>query len=240
MQAIAFVKQFNEFRKEDLERLESKFSISLPPDYVQFLETYNGGFLPQPYFALTEEGIFGICSFFGLADENENLFNQTERFTSLPDNKLPIARDWGGNYLLLSLDEAGYGGISIWYHDSEHENEDPADPQTWFRDVEPVADSFAELIDELYPDEARLEEMLQEEEDADEMEELISEGYSVDQPYASGQSFLTKAILAGNLTMLELMVNEEIDKDALLDFMNEHSKEIGETAKAFVAENLLQ
>lgn len=239
MQAIAFVKQFNEFRKEDLLKLESAFSISLPPDYVQFLEKYNGGFLPQPYFALTEEGTFGICSFFGLANENENLFKHTERFTSLPDNKLPIARDWGGNYLLLSLEENSYGAISIWYHDIEHENEDPSDPQTWFRDVEPVADSFSELINELYPDEVRLDEIL-EEEDADEIEELISEGYSVDQPYASGQSFLMKAILAGNLTMLELMVNEEIDKDALLDFMNEHSNEIEETTKAFVAENLLQ
>src|SRR5262245_6053798 len=101
---------------ENLHAFEERFSLRLPPDYVQFLKTVNGG---APTLVLA--GDVGVNDFFGLGSaeplplasteagwDHGNLWAETRVFRhiftelGIPTNRhVPIARDGGGGRWLI-------------------------------------------------------------------------------------------------------------------------------------------
>ena len=126
---------------------ENEFSVTLPPEYINFLMYCNGGH-PELNLVVpmrrTDIAALSVDHFFYLDEDREgplSLWAVARAWrTSLGEKRIPIATDGGGNPFILDMSDS-IPKVSICLHDED------------FTVVE-VAASFSEFIDhlELDPD----------------------------------------------------------------------------------------
>ena len=125
---------------QEVDSFESKLIESLPNEYRQFLEQYNGG-KPSKYFHRSGQV---IRYFFALTDEtiysleyHYQIYTLAKR---MPENMLPIATDFGGNCFCISVGGPDKGKIYFWDHDGETSGYDNLDL---------LEESFLKFVEEL-------------------------------------------------------------------------------------------
>ncbi len=116
---------------EEVEQAEQKLGYALPDAYKKFLLDHNGG-RPQPAdFKISWRGqpfapgwrVSMVDFFLAIHDgESANLLDYVERFDGrIPPGMLPIARDPGGNLVLVGVSGDSAGKIFFWVHELEGE-----------------------------------------------------------------------------------------------------------------------
>jgi hypothetical protein len=128
---------------------ESKIGYKLPVQYSKFLEKYNGGY-PEPDGFLFEDKSDGssIDRFLilGSDEKNNNLERYFEQYRSrIPEGLLPIARDPGGNLILIGLIAEAEGGIYFWDHETEADETKPDMSNVFF-----IAKDLNQFFSKLY------------------------------------------------------------------------------------------
>jgi hypothetical protein len=84
---------------------------------------------------------------------HDGQYDSLERYTvthddRVPKNLLPIASDWSGNLICLSINGDDFGKIYFWSHEEEGELESGKSPD--YHNVYFVSNSFTEFINGLY------------------------------------------------------------------------------------------
>ncbi|MGY5956775.1 SMI1/KNR4 family protein [Kosakonia sp. BK9b] len=107
----------------EVQTLTTKYAITLPDDYQEFLKKQNGFVVKSPdYCALdfqgVDEGIIAFDALFGLHTLNENydLHYHNDEFLdeiAFIRNAFIIGDDPGGNYYIL-VNDAGRRGVYYW------------------------------------------------------------------------------------------------------------------------------
>jgi hypothetical protein len=128
----------------DVKRLEDSVGV-IPEDYKAFLQTYNGG-MPAPNIVITKTNELVVNFFFPLkspCDYPDNLWKiRTTCASRIPCEMLAIASGGSGDLVLLNLHSTAFGKIYYWNHDWESET----DAETYFDNIELIADSFTQLL----------------------------------------------------------------------------------------------
>jgi len=134
-----------------ISKFEKLLNVKLPQDYIEFMLENNGG-MP------TEEWIFDfigannisnrsvIQNFMVIYIEATNEIDDLKNSYKLlvdegfaPPSALPIADDPSGNIIFLVVSEKDYGKVNFGDHELE-------DPETGYLVMSPIADSFADFI----------------------------------------------------------------------------------------------
>lgn len=133
----------------DLDALELRLQIKLPPEYRAWLLQYNGG---QPWpgnFRLRGKtrATENVSRFLAVHKDPECNFENEYVFWKLttgrlPGELVPIAEDGCGNLVCLAFGGRDAGKVFFWDHEAETE---PAS----FVNVHLITDSFDEFIDML-------------------------------------------------------------------------------------------
>jgi hypothetical protein len=138
----------------ELRSAELQLGVQFPSDYRSFMLHYNGGRTQPGGFAISwadrqvvgEDWKTSTLSwlFFISDDPDENLLEMNlETFAGrIPQGTLAIARDAGGNLLLLALKGAYQGKLLFWVKD--HEVEEGRSPG--WENIGIVADSFEDFL----------------------------------------------------------------------------------------------
>ena len=122
--------------------------MKLPEDYRNFLIEHNGG-CPYPNIVNLENTQTDIQCLFGMNDAPyytgffDNLDSYIDR---VPNFYMPIGNDSFGNIFLLSLRDSNFGEIAFWRHEQELKEGDAGE---YFGNIEVVASSFSEFVDNL-------------------------------------------------------------------------------------------
>jgi hypothetical protein len=143
--------EFGALNPERLATLESEWDCHLPDDYRAFLLANNGGEPDRwdygiPFLERGEPSEAGLQVVFGIQEPWEspaNILWVLEAYAGrLPDGFLPIARDPGGNLLVLRVRGEPVGQVWFWDHEGEHRvsGEEPLANMSW------VASSFTEFV----------------------------------------------------------------------------------------------
>lgn len=134
--------------EDELRRAEGEIGAGLPGDYRRFLLAHNGGRPEECVFRFKCEGKdwtpAAVAYFLAVYDgRHENLLEYHEAYRDrVPAGLLPVARDPGGNLILLGVSRGHEGRVYFWLQDSEPEEPD-------FSNVCFVANSFDEFINSL-------------------------------------------------------------------------------------------
>lgn len=112
-----------DFDKSAVENFKKQNGFKFPKDYIEFLETYNGGKPEANIVKITgcEIDEFLISRFFGTnPDENVDIVYQFNLLKKrIPRECMPIADVEGGNVLCINLSEKKTGYIYLWDHELE-------------------------------------------------------------------------------------------------------------------------
>jgi hypothetical protein len=116
----------------EVERLEKEFGFDLPQDYCGFLLKTNGGVVPEldGYFYLEAGDWWNhVHLFYGLKLPEtpsieimsvlRRLMEQHPELFNPSSGKLPIASDYYGNKLYISLGGRERGSVYFWMHDGD-------------------------------------------------------------------------------------------------------------------------
>ncbi len=139
---------------EEVLRAENTIGESLPEDYKRFLLEHNGGRPVPAGFPirwnkpeLARGAEFGMVGDFYAIYEGKPV-NLLEGFrshgTRIPKGAIAIARDPGGNLILLGLSGEHRGKVFFWLHDM-----DPEYDETAFENLGVIANSFDEFLQSL-------------------------------------------------------------------------------------------
>jgi len=132
----------------EIDNLEQRLSIKLPAKYRDFLEEYNGGY-PEPDGFLFKDESDGssVDRFFGLhLGMHHNLEKYLDTYAGrIPKNLFPIARDPGGNLVVIGLSGDEKNKIYFWDHEREADGYEPD-----MSNVHLVANGFDEFLGLLY------------------------------------------------------------------------------------------
>lgn len=100
-------KKFDSISGQDIMKLESLIGLQLPEDYKAFLLKYNGGVPELNLFHFkmgNTENTTDIQYFFGISKDTYNIQDIFFTFKRrLPQNKIAVARDSGGNLLVIDV-----------------------------------------------------------------------------------------------------------------------------------------
>lgn len=134
--------------EQELAALEKQLGINLPNDYRDFLKKNNGGY-PEPdgfSFSNGEDGS-SVDKFLEVSDsKTASLISYYNTYKNrIPKSYFPIAKDPGGNLILIEIDHDG-SGIYFWDHENESEDGDPPGMDNIYL----VSSSFDEFINNLY------------------------------------------------------------------------------------------
>lgn len=131
--------------KDELEAFEEVNKIQLPQEYCIFLLQHNGG---KPSKDLLPGVNTNIAYFLGMHNANyySSLYWHIETFSKrLPLCSFPVARDYFGNLLIISVHPESYGHIYYWDHENEPEMQDGHNTQNCVF----IAHNFTELLNSL-------------------------------------------------------------------------------------------
>jgi len=131
--------------EEKIAAFEKGLGRPLPPQYRQFLISYNGGRPKIDEFGIPGQGSSQANFFYGIDVGKDYKCYELKKNVDvlkgrIPNELLPIADDPGGNQICISLSPDDCGRVYFWDHEKELEPD-----QT----VIPLADSFDEFIDSL-------------------------------------------------------------------------------------------
>ncbi|MDN8588361.1 SMI1/KNR4 family protein [Chryseobacterium mucoviscidosis] len=128
----------------DIREFESKYVLNLPEQYVDFLLKYNGGYLEESTFKISdEEGESVINKFYGIGNMKGNLGKVFEVLDGeLPGKFISIANDPGGNEICIGTGEKHFGENYFWIHDMESDEE--------MENMFFLKSSFNDFFDNLY------------------------------------------------------------------------------------------
>ncbi len=106
---------------DKITKIANDFDID-NPYWVQLYSLINGGHPKKDYFQIDERRDFLVNNFFNLDTSRKNPENAFEIKYLLFSDKdyFPIARDGGGNILLIKTKSKDYG-IYVWYNDTRSE-----------------------------------------------------------------------------------------------------------------------
>ena len=140
--------------KSEITRVESKFNIKLPQEYVDFLLKYNGGY-PEPnrfkYESNKEHYSDSLVNWFYSIYEGEynnfepNILNWSLHGRRFPDGIIPIAGDPFGNIICIGIADGYMGKVYFW----DHEEESDTDIPHW-DNVYLIANSFNQFLELLH------------------------------------------------------------------------------------------
>lgn len=129
--ALQFTHEKAPLTPERIQEVEKQLGRKFPDEYKRFLLKQHGGH-PEPcQFEFTqpgrdEEKDWGIIAYFlNLGDQHETLFEYLSSYEDrIPRDTLPIARDPGGNPILLAISGKNQGKVYFWMRDNEPEDEE--------------------------------------------------------------------------------------------------------------------
>lgn len=122
-----------------LQRIEKKYNLSLPADYIQFMLLHNGGEGPV--------GEYGYLAVFG-TDEIEQFHQEAGIGAALPP------------FFFFASDRSGYL-YAYDYRDSDIKIVEVPDNISEMNEIKTVATSFSEFIDYIYNiDDSEYEDIL--------------------------------------------------------------------------------
>ncbi|WP_425448522.1 SMI1/KNR4 family protein [Dethiothermospora halolimnae] len=125
----------------DIEKVESRFNVKLPLDYIECVKKNNGG-RPRPKlfdFGEYKEMVFSSLLSI-IKDHKENVIDVYKWIGDrLPENTYPFAKDPFGNYLCFKY-EGNDVFVVFWNHEKSNEEEG----------IVFVSGSFKELLEKLH------------------------------------------------------------------------------------------
>lgn len=148
---------------EAIEEVEIRLGKQFPDEYKCFILKHNGG-RPEPchfrfkhptgvwdpYSNYDANGKWDwgmIAYFLSFSGQHETLFDYLISYEGrIPHDTLPIARDPGGNPILLAVSGANKGKVYFWMRENEPEDEEIING---FDYLGFVADSFTEFLEGL-------------------------------------------------------------------------------------------
>jgi len=137
------IKGYNNGSKEEILKLEKKYRLKLPQDYINHLIRYNGGDVDDAYLYVKDLNEYMLMGyFFGINIENgvadTNKIND-EYDDDIPKKSLLIGSDEGSGFLLLVCDGENNG---IWYYDHTYFFKQSTDElNTYF-----ICETFTEFL----------------------------------------------------------------------------------------------
>jgi len=138
----------NSLSEQDITDLEEKLNLVLPKDYRAFLKENNGGY-PEPDGFDFMDGSDGSSVDKFLEVNNSKDESIIEYYLSykkrIPEDFLPIAKDPGGNIILI---KANSEDSQIYFWDHENEAEEGESPG--MGNMHLIASSLQEFLDNLY------------------------------------------------------------------------------------------
>ncbi|MCL2310596.1 MAG: SMI1/KNR4 family protein [Proteobacteria bacterium] len=156
MSNVNFTETERSLTDNDFTLVEQKLGVKLPHDFVAFYKLNNGGTPDKPvthdFYEKMED--IEIRDFIPILYAEE--FQDDPDFTlegrakehwhkkEVPENLLPFAFDWGGNYICLGLPD----GL-IYYYVRDVWSENLSTEQNFLRNSTPIAPSFRHFIEHL-------------------------------------------------------------------------------------------
>lgn len=143
---------------KQIQEAEKIIGVQLPEEYEQYLLSHNGGH-PDPcrfrvkwdgqYWAEGDE-IHSVAWFLAIYDgKSENFLDYYKTHKGrIPGDAVPIARDPGGNLILLGTSGANRGKVFFWRR--EYEVDPGSGKAADYSNVGFVANSFNEFITSLF------------------------------------------------------------------------------------------
>ncbi|MDY6994535.1 MAG: SMI1/KNR4 family protein [Pseudomonadota bacterium] len=135
----------------EIEKAEKTLNLQLPEEYKRFLLLYNGGH-PEPgkfkYICDDHQNRSLVAWFLAIYEgkaENFSTFYKTYK-GRIPEDTIAIARDPGGNLILLGIEAENRGKLFFWLQDFEVEEGEIPD----YSNVCLIADSFDEFFNSLF------------------------------------------------------------------------------------------
>jgi hypothetical protein len=123
---------------------------TFPKEYISFLQKYNGGIPKQNVVTSEKAPDFILTCFFGTDLEPiYDLFSCLKVYKGrIPNGCVPIARDAGGNLVVLNLSNNKYGYVFFWDHEEELMYEETGMD---LDDLYFIAPSFNEFLNMIRP-----------------------------------------------------------------------------------------
>lgn len=133
--------------KEEIKKIEEKYKIQLPQDYVDFILTYQDknikydyAFVPLERSPLTtEDGYDGLIEHFFKGELEKEIKDMYEIFR---DNVIPIASVAGGDLICIGVKDEYKEKIYLWWHENEWDD----DPDNIRATLFLIANSFRDFI----------------------------------------------------------------------------------------------
>ena len=131
--------------------VERKLGRRIPSAFKKFLTMHNSGWPDPPDFRMRKGNkieLGAIKSFLGIGtrEETVNLDYVLSVFSDrMPPHMFPVARDPGGNFIVVSTRRNDNGKVFFWDH--EHEADEGSPPTE--RNLYFIADSFEQFLDSL-------------------------------------------------------------------------------------------
>lgn len=132
--------------KEEIKKIEEKYKIQLPQDYVDFILTYQDKDLKYEYLyvplecsPMTPEDGHQMVEYFFKGELKEEIKDMYEIFR---DNVIPIAKAPFGNLICIGVKGEYKEKIYYWWH----ENEIDDDPDNIRATLFLIANSFRDFI----------------------------------------------------------------------------------------------
>lgn len=134
----------------DLDALEDRLGVKLPPQYRAFLLRVNGG-TPRPERCFdNHKGVESLVfMFYAVKHERVSLTLAQSAWQledRVPSVLLPIAYDAGGNQICIGVSGRHYGRVYFW----DMEGEADSGRKPWWRNVTLITRTFDEFIDLFY------------------------------------------------------------------------------------------
>lgn len=121
MRTLSFRRNAGNIDLPQIDEIEKKYSIRLPPDYKDFLVRYNGIYSNEDTF-VKGENIYTVQGFYPIGHSESYTGLDTAISISkefLPMHMVPFAYNPGGNYFLLSVGSDDYGKVYFHFSDAE-------------------------------------------------------------------------------------------------------------------------
>ena len=129
--ALHFTHEEAPLKPGAIEEAEKRLGRKLPEDYKRFLLKHHGGHPEPSEFQFVPPGSEGekdwgsVAYFLGLAEGPESVDEYLISYGDRsPRDTIPIARDPGGNPVLLAISGKNQGKVFFWMREHEPEDEE--------------------------------------------------------------------------------------------------------------------
>jgi len=142
------------FSQVELDKFRRQMRVDAPdfeydPDYVKFIERYNGGKPFRASFEVAKDEWFTIDRFLNFSDmhncpESDLIFHVHQNWNMIEDRlkmgMFPFAALSGGDFLVFEYEPSGQPKIALWYHEKSVEG----NPYT-----KTIANNFVDFVNSL-------------------------------------------------------------------------------------------